>query len=360
MLLIAFLPTAVCAQFAEPFRNSSVSFGAGANYYSSGIGAGAEVAFDKWVLSTAAYRVQFEFNTSFGNASTQGHSFLYGHFDFLVDLFSAIQGRNPSDRLRSYLILGGGLVHGTLGDNDFCALLGLGGQYKFAQDWRLYAEIGAFVHPSSFDNNASSSVMAIGNVGLVYDIANNPTRSRSRFETQHFKNDWFFNIALGLGSINHGDITSFGERVSLLTPIVEFCLGKRLTTLWQIRLCASGLYARTVNEMFSFYNIRGDIMIDPVAYFITDNPHPQFSARPYLGVGIVSRLDDQADFLVAPAAGMQLVWRADPRNQIYLDARYVVTPPRFVQSEINQRVGSVGIVTLLLGYSHTFSPISFR
>lgn len=343
---------------ASLFRNSSVSLGAEANYYSGNAGFGAEIAFDKWVVSTVAVRGQLDVNFASGSSSSMV-PFYYGHADMLFDLYSSLLGRNPSNSLRSYLMLGGGLVH-KKGDNDFCILAGVGCQYRVSNDWRLYAELGTTVHPSDFDGKDSPSLMTALSLGVVYDINNNPTRSRSRFETLRFANDWFFNVSFGTASVNYSEISSFGQRVSLLTPVFEFGLGKRLTTLWQIRLCVSGLYARTVDDMFSYYNLRGDIMIDPVAYFSTENPHPQFSVCPYLSAGVVARLDDQANFLACPAGGAQLVWRFDRRNQVYLDARYVVTPLRFVQSSVSERIGKVGLATLLVGYSHTFSKVSFR
>ena len=351
------LPSFAVAQGFEPFRNSFASLGVGPTYYAGSLGAGAEAAFGKWVISTTAFRGHFNVNFVPRDAGLQ--TYYYGHADMMVDIFSALKGRNPSDKLRSYLVVGGGIVH-TKGDNDFCATVGVGVEYKFSENWRFYGEAGALTHPSDFDNNESASVLASLNFGVVYDIAANPTRSRSRFETKSFSDDWFFNIALGGCSVNYGDISSFSERMSLLTPIFEFGIGKRLTTFWQIRLCATGLYAKTVDDYFSYYNIRGDIMIDPVTYFSYDNASPRFLVRPYLGAGVVARLDDQSNFLVTPAAGLQLVWRADKRNQIYIDGRYSVTPPRFVSSSQHQRIGSVGLATLMFGYSHTFSRVTLR
>ncbi len=101
-------------------------------------------------------------------------------------------------------------------------------------------------------------------------------------------------------------------------------------------------------------------MIDPVSYFFYDKYNPRFLLRPYLGAGVVARLDNQSNFLITASAGMQLVWRADKRNQIYLDGRYSVTPPRFVSTLQNQRIGSVGLLTLMLGYSHTFTRVTLR
>ena len=357
MFFVALFPTFAVAQGGDFFRNSFVSLGAGPSYYAGSLGASAQAGFGKWVISTTAFRGIVDVNFVPRNAGMQ--TYYYGHADLMVDVFSALKGRNPSDNFRSYLLLGGGIVH-TQGDNDFCATIGAGLEYRFSENWRLYCEIAALAHPSEFDNNESATLLSSLSVGVVYDIASNPTRSRSRFETKSLADDWFFNIALGGCSVNYGDIGSFSERLSLLTPNFEFGIGKRLTSFWQIRLCASGLYAKTVDDYFSFYNVRGDIMIDPVSYFFYDKYNPRFLLRPYLGAGVVARLDNQSNFLVTASAGMQLVWRADKRNQIYLDGRYSVTPPRFVSTLQNQRIGSVGLLTLMLGYSHTFTRVTLR
>ena len=145
-----------------------------------------------------------------------------------------------------------------------------------------------------------------------------------------------------------------------MTPIFEFGIGKRLTTLWQIRLCASGLYAKSSEELFSYYNIRGDLMMDPMALLMPAKPYRSFTAMPYLSAGIVTRLDDQSNFLFSPAVGMQLVYRADKRNSIYLDARYCVTPPRFARIDTQQSIYTVGMATAVIGYAYTFSRQSFR
>lgn len=358
-LLFLLLPGAGYSQQFEPFRNSFVSAGLGGNFYKGNIGAETGLAFGKWLLNTTALRGHFQVCLLSGNGSSM-HAVYYGTADLLVDLYSAIRGRNPSDWFRSYMLLGGGVVHSSTGDNDFCASVGIGGEFRISDDWRLFAEFGALIHPSDFDNNKTSSLKTSFDVGVVFDIADNPTRSRSRFETKTFDDDWSFDLAMGVCAVNYSEVSSFDQRLSLLTPIFEFGIAKRLTTFWQIRLCASGLYAKTIDELFSYYNMRGDILIDPVAYLNPSTANPIFSIKPYLGVGVVARLDNQSNFLVAPAAGMQLVWRADSRNQLYLDGRYVVTPPRFVNTTVNQRMGSVGLFTLLLGYSHTFSRISLR
>ena len=357
VLVLVLLATAVKAQPFSPFRNGFASVGVGATYYSGVAGLGADVALGKWILSTTALRGVFDVNLSSANG-TEMHPYYYGHFDLMVDIYSALRGRNPSDYFRSYLILGGGAVHSSFNDNDFCAVAGIGGDFRISDDWRLFTELSMTVHPSDFDNKMKSSAVFSFKAGVLYDIADNPTRSRSRFETKSFPDDWFFNVALGVCSVNHREIADFNDRISHLTPVFEFGIGKRLTTLWQIRLCASGLYAKANDDFFSFYNLRGDIMIDPVAYFSRDNFNPMFSVVPYLGAGVVARLDSQSDFLVAPTLGMQLLWRADKRNHLYLDGHYVVTPPRFVKSEVVQPVGSVGLFTLMVGYAHIFSRIT--
>ena len=359
MLFLACFSWQAVAQVLTPVRNSFVSFGAAPGYYAGGVCGGGELSLGKWILTSTALRGQMNVMLAAGNSSSM-HPFYFGHVDLAVDVLTAARGRNLSNIWRSYVFLGGGVVRSSLGDNDFCALVGLGGEYRVSDDWRLYAELKSTLFPAEFDNNSSASLMTALAVGMVYDIAANPTRSRSRFETKQFANDWFFNVAIGVTSLNYSGIASLGQRLSQLTPAFEFGLGKRLTTFWQVRLSASGLYAKSEEELFTYYNLRGDIMVDPVSLFYIDNPHTLFTARPYLGVGVVSRLDNQTGFLISPAAGMQLVVRPDKRNQLYLEARYMLTPPRFINSSIDQHTLSVGLASLVAGYSYTFSDVSFK
>ena len=359
MLFLACFSWQAVAQVLSPVRNSFVSFGAAPGYYAGGVCGGAELGLGKWILTSTALRGQFDVMLADGNSSSM-HPFYYGHVDLVVDVFTAARARNLSNKWRSYVLVGGGIVHSSLGDNDFCALFGAGGEYRVSEDWRLYAELKSTLHPAEFDNNGSASLMTAFSAGMVYDIAVNPTRSRSRFETKQFANDWFFNVALGVTSLNYNGIASLNQRLSQLAPAFEFGLGKRLTTFWQVRLSASGLYAKSEEELFTYYNLRGDIMVDPVALFNIDNPHTLLTARPYLGVGVVSRLDNQTGFLISPAAGMQLVLRPDKKNQLYLEARYLLVPPRFINIGTGQNTLSVGLATLVAGYSYTFSDVSFK
>lgn len=353
------MPLCSNAQVGGPFHNSWVELGLGANYYGKGVGAGANLSYGKWLLSTTALRTQVSLQMPM---LTNGGSemFYYGHEDIMFDVFSAIRGRNTSNRFRSYVGLGVGLVHSSLGDNDFCGVALTGFDWKVSNDWRLFAEMSCFVHPSDFDRNLRASSLEFLHFGVIYDIDNNPTRSRSRYETQHFGNDWFFNVALGVCSFNYRGIESFNQRVEQLTPIFEFGIGKRLTTLWQIRMCASGFYAKSSEELFSYYNIRGDLMLDPMALILPENSYCRFTALPYMSAGIVTRLDDQANFLFSPSLGLQIVYRADKRNHIFADLHYSITPPRFVRTDIAQSIYSVGLATVLLGYAYTFSRQSYR
>lgn len=342
--------------------NTYLSIGVGPNIYlrslGTGIGAGVDIAAGKWMLTTAGLRLQA--SAYYSQWGTGSPLYAYGSLDFLFDPITAIRGRNSSNVFRSYVILGSGLVHNGSGDNDFFAAFGLGADLKVADDWRLFAELRCRVHPSDFDDNAHSSLMNSLMMGVVRDIAYNPTRSRAIYETQRMENDWFFQIALGVNSFNYKGIGSLRDRLSLLTPDFEFGIGKRLTTLWSVRAHFSGLYTQSGEELFSFYNARGDVLLDLASLLGRDLPVPRFSAQPYVGAGVVTRLDDQSHFLIAVAGGGQLLYRPMPCNTIYLDARYVVTPPRFAHVAADQSTFSVGVFTMTLGYSYTFTRSSFR
>lgn len=360
--LLLLLPLASSAQTHGLFGNSFLSASLGPNLYLSShgtsFGGGASFSFGKWILNTTGMRAQISAQMASVESSQQ--FYYYGHCDIFFDLLTAIRGRNPSDVLRSYVLVGVGLVHTSRGDNDFCGTVGLGADWLFSPNWRLSLELESFVHPSDFDNNARSSVLNSFQMGIVYDIFNNPTRSRSRFETRQFTNDWFFQLALGVSSFNHNGIGDFHDRVNLLTPIFEFGIGKRLTSCWLIRFNMSGLYTRSVDELFSYYNVRGDAMLDAVALFNPNLVYSPVTIRPYLSAGIVTRLDDQSHFLFSPAGGLQFSYHPDKRNEIFLDMRYLITPPRFAHVEASQGTLSVGLATLTVGYGYTFSRMSFK
>ena len=323
------------------------------------MGFGGDLTYGKWVLTTTGLRGQISMQMARGVEGSL-HPYYYGHVDIFFDVLTSLMGRNPSDRFRSYELLGVGIVHSSTGDNDFFGAVGLGCDWRIADDWRLYAELEGYIHPSDFDENSRSSLLAMLKIGATFDIANNPTRSRSRFETQRFANDWFFQIGAGAVSFGYRGIGGWKNRIQQLTPVFEFGMGKRLTTEWQIRLGVSGLYAKSSEELFSFYHVRGDLMLDIAGLVDRENPYKPFTARPYVSAGIVTRLDEASKFLFSPAGGIQLSWRPDHHNEVYLESRYVVTPPRFAHVPTAQAKLSVGIMTVMVGYSYIFSKSSFR
>lgn len=351
------------SQSRNTFSNTFLSAGLGGNYYINSnrgsMGAGAELSFGKWFINTTGLRCQFSDQLADGGY-LGSRFYMYGHVDIFNDVISSLKGRNPSNRFRSFVIVGVGLVHSNAGDNDFCGYTGIGADYRIGRDWRLYAELGGYVQPSGFDYNDRFSFLALMKTGIVYDILVNPTRSRSRRETKSFVNDWFFQGSLGASSFNYRGISSMRERLSLLTPILEFGVGKRLTSLWCVRLSATGLYARSAEELFTYYNIHGDIMLDMAGWLFPDKPLTPFTARPYLSACVLSRLDDQRHFLFAPAGGIQFALCPDSRNEIYVDMRYLVSPPRFARVSESQSTLSVGLATFMLGYCYNFSKRSFR
>ena len=363
LLLLLLIGKQGFAQFSDFFRNSYVAVGVGPSYYfnskGGGISGGGELTYGKWLLTTTGIRGQLGAQyVSNANGSMQLH--YYGHFDVFFDILTALRNRNRSNFFRSYLAAGVGLVHTSSGDNDFCGLVGIGADFKVSDNIRLSAELEGLVHPSDFDDNTRSSLLAFFKLGASYDIENNPTRSRSRTETRQFANDWFFNLSLGAGSFNHKGITSFDQRLSLVMPVFGFNIGKRINNIWQLRLGMSGLYAQSTEDLFSYYGINGDLMLDIAGLFYSRNLNPLFTARPYASAGIVSRLDDQSHFLFSPGLGLQVVLRPRKNHEISLDARYVVTPSRFAHVSIPQSTLSVGMATLMIGYGYTFTRNSFK
>lgn len=348
------------AQFQGIFNNTYLVGEVGPNYYlnrnARTIGGGVELGFGKWINNTASLRGIV--TAQYANKAKSSEIILYGHADVLFDLVSSIRGRNTS-RFRSYLLIGIGLAHNMSGDNDFCGVLGIGGDWQIVDDWRLVCELSTLVHPSDFDNNSYSSFLPSLSIGVLRDINYNPRRSRAKDETRQFGYDWFFQVAFGVNSMNYKGIGTFEDRIGLLVPAFEFGIGKSLTKAWSCRLTACGLYAKTQEELFTYYNLRGDLMLDVTGWLMGERGRTMIDMKPYLGASLVSRLDNQAKFLLGSTFGAMLVYRHDEKNELFLDARYLLTPPRFAHVTQKQETFSVGMATMTVGYSYVFTRNSF-
>lgn len=348
------------AQFQGAFDNTYFDIKLGPNYYlnrnGGTIGVGAEVGFGKWIINTASFRAQI--SAQMANKGASSEIILYGRADAMFDIISSIRGRNTS-RFRSYLLLGIGLAHNMTGDNDFCEAIGIGGDCKIGDNWRVLSELTFIVHPSDFDNNSYPSFLPSLSVGLLKDINHNPSRSRSREETRQFSSDWFFQVALGVNSLNYKGVGTFEDRMRLLTPAIEFGIGKSMTKTWSCRFSASGLYSKSEDDVFSYYNLHEDIILDVMGWLLNREGRTMFDFKPYVGASLVARLDDQSHFLFGGDFGAMLVYRYDPKYEIFLEARYVMTPPRFAYVTEKQNTFSVGMATLTVGYVHVFTRNSF-
>lgn len=348
------------AQFGGILNDTYFVVKAGPNYYlndaNGSFGGGVDMGFGKWLINTMSLRGLL--SAQYANRGSKSELIFYGRGDAVFDLYTSIKGRNTSD-FRSYLFVGIGLVRTMSKDNDFSSTIGIGGDWKMSPSWHLVGELEMRIHPSDFDDNRKSSFMPALTLGFERDINNNPTRSRSRDETRQFGNDWFFQIGLGVSSMNYRGIGSFSDRAKLFTPIFEFGIGKAITKRWSARLMASGLYGKNHEELFSYYTLCGDMILDLVGLFAPGAGQTLFDVKPYAGASMVARLDNQSNFLFSTDFGLLLFLRPDPKNGFFLDARYILTPPRFAHVTLRQNTFSVGLATLMLGYSYTFTRSSF-
>ena len=208
---------------------------------------------------------------------------------------------------------------------------------------------------ADFDNNSKSSFLPSMTVGLMREIRNNPYQIRKRQDSQWIGNDWYYQVSLGVGSLNYKGIGTLEERLSLLTPIVECGVGKALTKVWSGRFSFSGLYARSKEELFTYYNIRGDLIVDVVEWLNPGVWQTLFTVKPYAGVSFLARFDDQSNFLLGTAFGAMLSIRPNKNYDFYLDSRYLMTPPRFAHVSEAQETFSVGLATMSLGFSYYFT-----
>ena len=352
-LLVALLAVPALAQQGSFFRNSYISLGASGNYYLGGIGGGADVTYGKWLLTSTGIRAQYSFALA-ANYAGELWPYHLTHFDIFFDPITALRGRNLSETWRLFVDIGFGFAS-CRKDNDFYFTSGIGVDKRIGKDWRLYAELSANLLPSDFMEQESATLMARLSLGATYDIAYNPTRSRSRYETRDLVHDWFFQVAMGVCSFNYKGIGSLADRAELFTPIFDFGIGKNYTSLWAARLSLSGLYAKSSDEVFTYYSVRGDLMLYLLNCLMSNREQPLFDIVPYISGSILSRLDETEHFMITAGFGTNFAFHIDDRNTLFLDARYVLTPPRFAHIVIPQTTFSVGIATVTLGYSYHFS-----
>lgn len=332
---------------------------AGPNYYlngkEGGLGGGIEICYGKWLINTVSMRARF--SGQYVNKDESG-MILYLNADALFDILASLRGYKVSD-YRTYALCGVGLAHCLWGDNDFNVELGIGGDKSIHEHWRLSCEIRLLIHPSDFDNNSVSSLLPSIMMGVVRDINANPTRTRLRGETRRFSNDWFFQVAIGVSSLNYRGLNGLRERLSLLTPIVEYGLGKDLSKAWSGRFFISGLYGKSREELFSYYNLRADMLLDLAGLLNPEDDRPLLDMKAYSGVSFLARLDDQSHFILGTAMGLILLIRPSDSHEFYIDGRYLLIPPRFARVRESQGPMSVGMGTISVGYSYFFTRSSF-
>ena len=350
------------AQFENVLDNTNVSFSIFPNYYINhdfgSMGAGVELGFGKWIIKTVSIRGQLALQ--YVQRRNESDFIAYLHGDWTFDIITSLKGHNKSD-FRSYLVLGIGAAHTLSGDNDFCGVAGIGLDWQMSAHWRLFTEASTIVHPSDFDKNSLSSNLASLKMGLIRDIRQNPTRRREAYDTRQFGYDWFFLLGTGVSWQRYNGKGDLKQRIEETKPIVEFGLGKTISRIWGLRLTGSGFYIKNMKEMFTYYTVRGDMIIDVRSWLTPDEktgmpmtPWTQsniFNVKPYFGAGLVTRMDDNTHFLFSAVAGGLLTYRFGSNNEIFIDGRYMLTPPRFARVRRKQNMFSVGLVSLTIGYS---------
>lgn len=373
ILLFAVLPLVSTAQISEFFRNSYVSLGVNPNFYlydgGNSFGGGVSASYGKWVLTSFGVRGQLSMQYAQGLKGSQIYT--YAHGDFFFDPITSLRGRNLSNFWRFYILVGFGAVHSNAGDNDFMGHAALGVDYRVSDNWRLFAEGGSYVQPSSYDNNLKASELFFLTMGVERDICYNPTRARARNESQNFANDWFLQLALGANMVNFSGAGNIFDRLHYSMPVLDLGVGKRINTTWSFRIQTSGLYARYQrthpapygnptysDENFTYVHMHSDLALNMIGLFT--QRIPDFSVLPYVGMGVCMQAGHVSNFLFGVDGGLMLSYLLPEGNSgIYLDARYVLMPPRFIEPGINQGSFSVGMATLSLGYTHILSRRSF-
>jgi len=363
---------------SSTFDNLFFSLGGGVNSHAddnstlgTDIGYNGKFNVGYHLSNTIALRVGASFMT---NTSSQGTParYYYGSGDLMWNVTNSIFGYT---RLRRFGLVGftGFGIARSSGDNDFMVDLGLQYFYILGSSLSLFAELGAYLMPSNFDQNQKASFTLAATAGLSYLIGGNQTKDVPGVPFAH--TDWYVGLGLlGVNSFQFSDLRGFDERLGLLEPNFEFILGKTITKDWSVRFLLSGIQSRyavdvvkpgdlepeRVKVAFGYFSLEGDIMLDAVRMIAQKKHMSRLSLYPYLGGGILARTDYLEETCFALNSGIFSRVILGERSDLFLDIHYGLVPPSFMHTETTGGRFSTGLLSCTMGYIINLGESRYR
>jgi hypothetical protein len=259
-------------------------------------------------------------------------------------------------------------------DHEFQAMLGGHIAYRFSKGWDAFLDGKVHFFPEPFDQSGGGSYLTSLTLGITRNFTESPFHRRTENESRSVAEDWFVGAGLGMNyssfSFEHFapfDMWGFAP---------EIMFGRNYSNFWTIRFELNGLTAHerfdTIENMagpgYSFSNFHTDVMLN-LTHAIKFTRGKRLNVLPYLGAGLVWRYGN-VKFDMAADFGVMLRYYLGRHSDLYLDAKYIMVPPRIAGGEMGEAlpigglIGApllwVGLPSITVGYIYNFGRSTTR
>lgn len=343
------------------------SIGAGANLHMSDntlslthIGFHADAAIGANIFEHLGGRLQF----SLLRTPDYQHNpafYAVGHLDAVWRLFYSLKSGSHNAHQLS-LFIGIGAIRrwqNEFGnsDNEFCFVPGIIYCCPISNATQLSIEFKSHIIPPHFDQCNTVSALTSLSVGILHNL-NSMARHNGTIDGFYpFQGNWHLSVSAGANMFQYRGITGFNQRIQQTTGAAEISIGKNLSPILGFRLCASGFEAATSESHFKFIDGHLDLMFN-ITNLIEQQQRRRFNFLFYAGGGIIDRLDTHQPTLQVDFGANTRFWLSE-RSDLFIDLRYNLIHYTFANIS-SQKLFSVGMATLSVGYSYNFGKSTCR
>lgn len=290
--------------------------------------------------------------------------------DHLFNLSAAFGGYNPYRMLELSTVEGFGVHHATLaGQKKNAWDLHLGLQMKLSTGTRLdvFLEPGFSFYADGIDisgvNNWHKYDIGFnGRIGMNYRLGTFTPRGSTEAGDENFLDNTFISAAMGLQAQN----SSLAREQGLLSstgPVFNVAVGKWFLDLFGFRLSAFGSYdvwktnkKSAIDRMTLYAGGRGEVMLNPFAFFKKDVRSMKWGIIPMFGVelGMLKKQDEKeliSKSYTGVSGGIQFKYYPVENMAFFIEPRLSFAPYSFTEKTISGKVNEYSFVDKLMNVS---------
>lgn len=332
----------------------------------------------RWIMRPLAFQTSFDYFTAKSrlDSTTTVSNYFMASAEFRWDVNATLRQVHTGSVFMHpcpiYPMIGLGLLWRdftetdkgpALGeDNDFQAMLGFQLPMRLSDHWTSFLEAKCTFFPQHFDASNGDNYFISFLLGASYQWSDNPFHRSTTYESRELSHDWFVGFGGGPQISSFEFEYAFDAKSKLWTIVPELIFGRNFSNVWTIRFELSGFFARerynaetsTLGMRYNFNYLHTDFMIN-LSRLTKFQPGSRLNIMPYMGAGPIWRYRTP-QYTVAADAGLLTRYYINPSGDLYLDLKYIMTPPR-VAGNIGPSgsIFGVGYTSLTFGYIYNFN-----